>query len=142
MIDDDFESVFRKMIEQFMEAFGGMPEGNLRIRSWNGSTVNDPLDTQIEPIMDEPIVEKIDFGDNALILLEWQNESESPTVRVSGSTVVIQLGPERKEISVDVGFQVNQEKSNVSHRNGVLEISVTKTEVEDASGNDGFLRIE
>ena len=142
MIDDDFESVFRKMIEQFMEAFGGMPEGNLRIRSWNGSTVNDPLDTQIESMTDEPLVEKIDFGDNALILVEWQNESESPTVRVSGSTVVIQLGPERKEISVDVGFQVNQEKSNVSHRNGVLEISVTKTEVEDASGNDGFLRIE
>lgn len=142
MIDDDFESVFRKMLEQFMEAFGGMPEGSMRIRSWNGSMVNEPLDTQIEPMDDEPLIEKIDLGDSVLILVEWQNDSETLTVKVSGSIVTIQLGPERKEISVDVEFYVDQEKSNVSHRNGVLEISIVKADVEDTSGSSGFLKIE
>jgi hypothetical protein len=142
MIDDDFESVFRKMIEQFMEAFGGMPEGNMRIRSWNGSMVNESLDTQIEPMSDEPIVEKIDLGDSMLILIEWLNDYETPTVRVSGSIVTIQLSPERNEINVDVEFHVDLEKSNVSHRNGVLEISVAKLEGEVTDANDGFLKIE
>ena len=142
MIDDDFESVFRKMIEQFMEAFGGMPEGNLRIRSWNDSMVNEPLDTQIELKSDEPIVEKIDLDNSVLILIECRNDYETPTVRVSGTTVTIQLSPERKDINIDVGFHVDQETSNVSHRNGVLEISVVKTEGEDTGANDGFLKID
>ncbi|MHA1963807.1 MAG: hypothetical protein ACW97G_04410 [Candidatus Thorarchaeota archaeon] len=142
MIDDDFESVFRRMIEHFMEAFGGMPEGNMTIRSWNGSMVNEPLDRQVEPMREEPLVEKIDLGESVLILIEWQTESETPSVKVSGSTIVVQLGPERKEISVDVGFQIDLEKSNVSHRNGVIEISAVKTESDSTSSNDGFLKIE
>ena len=142
MIDDDFESVFRRMIEQFMEAFGGIPEGNMTIRSWNGSMVNEPLDTQVEPTANEPQVEKIDLGDSTLILIEGQNDSVNPSVKVTGSSIIVQLGPESKEIKIDVGFQIDLEKSNVSHRNGVIEISVVKIESEGSSGNDGFLKIE
>jgi HSP20 family molecular chaperone IbpA len=142
MIDDEFESVFRRMIEQFMEAFGGMPEGSMTFRSWNGSMVNEPLDRHVEPMIEEPLVEKIDLGDSFLILIEWQTDSETPTMKVSGSTIVVNLGAERNEINVDVGFQIDLEKSNVSHRNGVIEISVVKSESEDTSSDDGFLRIE
>lgn len=142
MIDDDFESVFRRMIEQFMEAFGGIPEGNMTIRSWNGSMVNEPLDSQVEPKVNEPQVEKIDLGDSTLILIEGPNDSLNPSVKVTGSSIVVQLGPESKEIKIDVGFQIDLEKSNVSHRNGVIEISVAKIESEGSSGNDGFLKIE
>ena len=142
MIDDDFESVFRRMIEQFMEAFGGIPEGNMTIRSWNGSMVNEPLDTQVEPTVNEPQVEKIDLGDSTLILIEGQNDSVNPSVKVTGSSIIVQLGPESKEIKIDVGFQIDLEKSNVSHRNGVIEISVVKIESEGNNGNDGFLKIE
>jgi len=127
MIDDDFESVFRKMIEQFMEAFGGMPEGNMTIRSWNGSIVNEPLDAQIESDRIEPLVEKIDLGDSVLILIEGPTDTETPIVKVSGSSIIVQFGAESKEINVDVGFQIDFEKSNVSHRNGVLEITAVKT---------------
>ena len=142
MIDDDFEILFRKMIEQFMESFGGMPEGSMTYRSWNGSMVNEPLDNQVEPKMNEAIVEMIDLGESVLILIEDPNDSENPSVKVTGSTIVVQLGPDRKDISVDVGFQIDLEKSNVSHRNGVIEISAAKTDSEDTSGNDGFLKIE
>ena len=142
MIDDDFESVFRRMIEQFMEAFGGIPEGDMTFRSWNGSIVNEPLDKHVEPKSDEPLVEKIDLGDSVLILIEGQNDFENPSVKVSGSTVVVQVGPERKMINVEVGFPIDLEKSNVSHRNGVIEISAIKNDSEGAASNDGFLKIE
>ncbi|MBY8997086.1 MAG: hypothetical protein KGD60_05095 [Candidatus Thorarchaeota archaeon] len=142
MIDDDFESVFRKMIEQLMESFGGLPEGNITIRSWNGSIVNEPLDRKIEPKSDEPLVEKIDLGESVLILIEGQNDVENPSVEVSGSTIVVQLGPAKKEINIEVGFQIDLEKSNVSHRNGVIEITATKNDNEGTGSNDGFLEIE
>ena len=142
MIDDDFESVFRKMIEQFMEAFGGMPEGNMTIRSWNGSIVNEPLDAQIESDRIEPLVEKIDLGDSVLILIEGPTDTETPIVKVSGSSIIVQFGAESKEINVDVGFQIDFEKSNVSHRNGVLEITAVKTEDGRKNSSDGFLKIE
>ena len=142
MIDDDFESVFRKMIEQFMESFGGIPEGNMTIRSWNGSIVNEPLDRKVEPKSVEPLVEKIDLGESVLILIEGQNDHENLSVKVSGPSIVVQIGPERTEINVEVGFPIDLEKSNVSHRNGVIEISAVKTESEDTGGNDGFLKIE
>jgi len=142
MIDDDFESVFRKMMEQFMEAFGRMPEGNMTFRSWNGSMVNEPLDSQVEPTRDEPLVEKIDLGNSVLILIEGQTDIENTPVKVSGTTIIVQLGSERKEVVVDVGFQIDLEKSNVSHRNGVIEISAVKTESEGTGSNDGILKIK
>lgn len=142
MIDDDFESVFRMMIEQFMEAFGGIPEGNMTLRSWNGSIVNESLDKQVEPKSDEPLVETIDLGESVLILIEGQNDLESPSVEVSGLTIVVQTGLERADINVEVGFQIDVEKSNVSHRNGVIEITAVKADSEGTVKNDGFLKIE
>ena len=75
-------------------------------------------------------------------MIEGQNDSVNPSVKVTGSSIIVQLGPESKEIKIDVGFQIDLEKSNVSHRNGVIEISVVKIESEGNSGNDGFLKIE
>jgi hypothetical protein len=142
MIDDDFESVFRKMIEHFMETFGEMPEGSMNVRVWNGSIVNEPIDAQIEHSDDEPLVEKIDLEEGALILIEWRDDIESPSVRVSGSTVYAQGAPEKKEVSVDVGFTIDIDRSKVSHRNGITEISVAKTDRLVKGKTDGFLNVE
>ena len=75
-------------------------------------------------------------------MIEGQNDHENLSVKVSGPSIVVQIGPERTEINVEVGFPIDLEKSNVSHRNGVIEISAVKTESEDTGGNDGFLKIE
>jgi hypothetical protein len=142
MIDDDFESVFRKMIEHFMETFGEMPEGNMNVRVWNDSIVNEPIDAQIEHDDDSPIVEKIDLEEGALILIEWRDDVNSPSVRVSDSTIFAQASPDKKEISVDVGFLIDTDRSKVSHRNGITEISVAKTDRVVKGKTDGFLNIE
>ena len=141
MIDDDFESVFRRMMEQFMEAFGNMPEDGLFIKSWNGSIVNEPMNSQIK-VNNEPQVEKIDLGDSVLILIESRDSMETPTVRVSGSEIFVQLTPEKEEISIDAGFLIDVEKSKLSYRNGIVEISAVKVEDKRIGSNEGFLRIE
>ena len=81
MIDDDFESVFRKMIEQVREAFESMPEGSGSYRSWSGSFVNEPLEKNIER-KNEPFVEKIDLGDSVLFIIEGQfDTANEPEVK-------------------------------------------------------------
>ena len=142
MIDDDFESMFRRMIEDFMETFGGIPGGSVKIRSWNGSIVNEPLETLIGPSMDEPRVEKIDLGDSMLILIEDQTVIETQQVKVSGSTISLQFSPEQKKLDIDVGFRINPDKSNATHRNGVLEITAVKASDESPSRKDGLIEIK
>jgi hypothetical protein len=130
------------MIEHFMETFGEMPEGNMDFRVWNGSIVNEPIDAQIEHNDDSPLVEKIDLEEGALILIDWRDDVDSPSVRISGSTVFAKASPEKKEISVDVGFLIDIDRSKVSHRNGITEISVAKTDRLVKGKTDGFLNVE
>ena len=139
MIDDDFESVFRRMIEQFMDAFGDMPEGSFSIRSWNGSTVNGPLETEIEPKKIEQEFEKIDLGDSVLFLIQGDFD-EDLKIRVDGKNIIVQMGLERADINLETDFHIDLEKSNVSYRNGVIEITAVKTENQNES--EGYLRIE
>ncbi|MGY5864786.1 MAG: hypothetical protein RTV41_09290 [Candidatus Thorarchaeota archaeon] len=139
MIDDDFESVFRKMMEQFREAFGSLPEGSGTFRSWSGSFVNEPFEQNIEQHEDEQQVEKIDLGDSVLFLIQGHFDSE-PEVKVEGDQITVKLGIGIPFIGLEPGFPVDLEKSNASYRNGVIEINVVKAESHQES--DGYLKIE
>lgn len=141
MIDDDVESEFKRMLEQFMKAFG-IPEGSMKIKSWNGSNVYEYPETEIQPVSEEPIVEKIDLGESTLILIDGLHDTDAPTIKVSGSKIIVQISPDKKEIDIEVGFQIDLAKSNVTNRNGVLEISVIKAEKIKSKNNSGFLKIE
>ncbi len=141
MIDDDFESVVRRMLEQFMETFDAFPEGNVTIRSWTGSFGNEPLEPEIEPKSDEPIVEKIDLGDSVIFLIQGHfDPSVEPKVKVDGENITVKLGHETQDINLEPGFPIDLEKSNISYRNGVLEIVAIRAENHDES--DGYLKIK
>jgi len=141
MIDDDFESVVRRMIEQFMETFDTFPEGNVTIRSWTGSFANEPLASEIEPKSDEPIIEKIDLGDSVIFLIQGHfDNSVEPVVKVDGENLRIKLGFETQDITLQPGFPIDLEKSDISFRNGVLEIVAIRAENHDES--DGYLKIK
>jgi HSP20 family molecular chaperone IbpA len=142
MIDDDFESVFRRMIDQFMESFGAMPKGSIRVRSWNDSFVDETPKTQIDPMSDEPLVEKIDLEDGDLIVIDRLNDVEDFKVKVAESKIFVQHSPDRKEITIEVGFPIDLEKSTASYRNGVLEITAIKANTNVKNISDGFLRID
>ncbi len=141
MIEDDFESVLRKMLEQFMEAFDTFSEGNGTIKSWTGSFVNEPLESTIEPMNNEPNVEKIDLGDSILFLIQGHFDSAvEPRVKVEGQNIIVTFGSETKDIQVESGFPIDLEKSNVSYRNGVIEITAVKAE--NYNESEGYLKIE
>ena len=139
MIDDDFESVFRRMMEQFREAFGSLPESSGTFRTWSGSFVNEPLDQNVEQSNDEPHVEKIDLGDSILFIIQGYFESE-PEVNVEGEKITVKLGIGIPHVGLEPGFPIDLEKSNASYRNGVIEINVVKADSHQES--DGYLKIE
>ncbi|MHA3962811.1 MAG: hypothetical protein AM325_004650 [Candidatus Thorarchaeota archaeon SMTZ1-45] len=141
MIDDDFESVFKRMIEELMGTFG-MPMDNIRLRSWNDSFVDEPPEVQIDSMSDEPLVEKIDLGDGVLIVIDGLNDLEDPKVKVAESTIFVQPGLGKKEVTIEVGFPIDLEKSTASHRNGVIEITAVKANSNIKNISDGFLRIK
>ena len=141
MIDDDFEAVFRRMMEQFREAFGNLPEGSFTIRSWDGSIVDRPLEPTIEQRSDEPQVEKIDLGDSVLFVIQGHFGSDfEPEVKVIGEELIVRVGLDTPDIHLHPRFNVDRERSTVSYRNGVIEITVVKSENPEA--NEGLLRIE
>ena len=141
MIDDDFESVVRRMLEQFMETFGTFPEGDVTIRSWTGSFSSEPHEPEIEPKNDEPIVEKIDLGDSVIFLIQGHfDTSAEPVVKVDGENITVKFGLGTQDINIQPGFPIDLEKSNISYRNGVLEIVAIRAENHDES--DGYLKIK
>ena len=141
MIDDDIESVVRKMIEQFTETFGTFPEGNVTIRSWTGSFVNEPLESEIKPKGDEPIVEKIDLGDSVIFLIQGHfDTSVEPVVKVDGENITVKLDNETQSMNLEPGFLIDLEKSNISNRNGVIEIVVFRAENQEESR--GYLKLD
>ncbi len=141
MIDDDFESVFKRMIEEFMGTFG-MPEGSIRIRSWNDSFVDETPEAQINLKSEEPLVEKIDLEDGVLVVIDGLNNLEDPKVKVTESTIFVQPGLDSREIMIEVGFPIDLEKSTASHRNGIMEITAVKANSNIERSSDGFLKIE
>ncbi|MFW9926024.1 MAG: hypothetical protein ACFFDM_04570 [Candidatus Thorarchaeota archaeon] len=139
MIDDDFESVFREMMEQFMKAFGSFPEGNGIFRSWSGSFITEPFDSEIEPRKNEPNVEKIELGDSVIFLIQGHFDFD-PTVKVDGKKITVKTGSEYEDVVLETDFLVDIKRSKMSYRNGVIEITAMKTE--SLSESEGYLKIE
>ena len=74
--------------------------------------------TKIDQIRDE--LEKIEFEDKVLLLLDNISDTEEPIVRVQGKRIVIEAWRDEPIIMEDVvDFYADPEKSSISLTNGV-----------------------
>jgi HSP20 family molecular chaperone IbpA len=143
MIDDEFESVFRRLFESLMNSMGTMPEGETTIRYWTNSGTNNPglVSFPGTDIVNEPQAEIIDLDDKVLFLVEVGFEDELIDVKVEERTLKIFNQVEGKETEFNLDFDVDIEQSKSSCRNGILEIELKKAE-DIESPNEGYLRID
>jgi HSP20 family molecular chaperone IbpA len=142
MIDDDFESAIRRMFESIMGSLNTFPEGSESFSFFSGSTVNgskNEIDLSEER---EPEIEQIDLEDQMLILVEIGFTDGEYSVRVDDRNLIITYGLENKEKRVTLDFDVDFEKSKVTSRNGVMEISLVKSKKDDSGLRSGYLKIE
>ena len=141
MIDDDFNDMVRRMLEQF---FGGSinsgPGGRAEFGFSTEGFRRNELGFNAEQKAANPSVEKIDLGDRFLVIIEGYAESASPEVKVRGREIVV--GPD--DIKIELPYAIDLEKSSISFRNGIIEMVMIKSDHHENSSdmNEGILKTE
>jgi HSP20 family molecular chaperone IbpA len=141
MIDDDFESVFRRMFEHLMKSMGPISDGEGTISYWSGSTIGNSDVGGMYPPSNEVNAEVIDLEDRVLFLVEMENDGTLVDVKVEKRTLRVNDQIEGNERVFDLDFDVDIDNSRVSLRNGILEIALKKATSDDGP-KEGYLRIE
>ncbi|TFG33345.1 hypothetical protein EU527_08265 [Candidatus Thorarchaeota archaeon] len=132
MIDDEFETVFRRMIEHLMGAMGEIPDGNTTIRYWTSSNFGFPNAIEETPDKNEETdAEVIQLDDKVLVIINLGTAGFVPSVRVEEKNLIITNEIEDKETILNLDFLVDVENSHASYRNGILEVELK--EVKDGS---------
>jgi len=135
LIDDEFESVFRKMIEHLMGTMGQMPEGNTTVRYWTSSNFGFPNAIEETPGNDEePDAEIIELEDSVLVIIDLGSAGFVPSVRVEDKSLIVTNELEDKETILNLDFFVDVQNSVASYRNGILEV-----ELKEAKNGSGVI---
>jgi HSP20 family molecular chaperone IbpA len=142
MIDDDFESVVRRMFESIFGSIGTFQEGSGFFNYFSDSAVKES--DRLSELTDEKELdmERIDLEDQVLFLVTMDFDDSESSARVAENTLIVAYGPENKEIRADLDFDVDIEKSHVSKRNGVVEISLKKAKKDGSGLKNGYLKID
>ncbi|MBS3794497.1 MAG: hypothetical protein KGY80_06355 [Candidatus Thorarchaeota archaeon] len=142
---DEFDALFRKMLRQFFSgspAFGRMMGETHRIspQAEQGTTPR-----MAESDEKEHRIERIDLDDRVIIVIDNCKNSDNPEAHIEGREVEVTLGEAASHgHEFEVPFAVDVEESKMTFRNGVVEITLVKSEKEDASSdfNEGLLKPE
>ncbi|MHA1960109.1 MAG: Hsp20/alpha crystallin family protein [Candidatus Thorarchaeota archaeon] len=144
LIDDDFEKIFRQVIERF---FGGSidtdGEGSVRFGFGQIPQGHRQSDVEFQESSISPTVEKVEQGNGLLVIVRDLSKFETPKARIEKGRLVIEAIEEQKELSFEIPFAVDVERSSYSFRNGVIEVELSRAnEDEDAQvRSSGFLKI-
>lgn len=139
MIDDDFESVFRRVFESLLGSLGTLPEGSTSYSYFTGSMMDED-DNEFNQEK-EPDVERIDLDDEVLFLVSIGYEDSEFSVKISARTMIISFDVVDKNIKVDLDFDVDIDNSSVSSRNGIMEISLKIAAKNNSGAREGYLRM-
>jgi hypothetical protein len=143
MIDDDeFQKIFRRMIEQFFGTFGMQPGGSATDRLWDS-----PSDELNEIPLDMPLegdrIERIDLGDTVILVMDNCAIEEGFQVTVKGRVATISYSPDNLVQTFEAPFVIDANQSFISCRNGVAEIRLEKNESNRESDDiERLLRFE
>jgi HSP20 family molecular chaperone IbpA len=143
MIDDDeFQKIFRRMIEQFFGTFGMQPGGSGIDKIWD--TPSDEMDElPLDMPHEGPRVERIDLEDSVILVMDECLMKEELQVSVRGEVAVLSYSPMNFFQQFETPFIIDADRSRVSCRNGVAEIRLEKDESTLKSDNiERILEIE
>lgn len=133
MIDDEFEKIFRRMIEQFFGTFG-TPNGGTGVdKMWE--THSDETAIPLGVPNEGPRIERIDLEDSVILVMEECLMMDELQVSVRGNLATVSYIPRNLFQQFETPFIIDAERSFVSCRNGVAEIRLEKDEGNKESDN-------
>lgn len=141
MIDDEFDTVLRRLFESLMNSMGQMTDGETTVRYWTSSGLGGPGMFDIPPAETDIEAEVIDLEDKVLFLIEVGTEDEIIDVKVEGRTLKVFNQVDGNETIFDLDFDVDIDNSRTSCRNGILEIELKKA-LDTDGPREGYLKID
>ncbi|MHA2433080.1 MAG: hypothetical protein ACXADO_07630 [Candidatus Thorarchaeota archaeon] len=133
MIDnDEFQKMFRKMLEQFFGTFGMPNDGNSIGGLWDEQTQG-IRETEMELTHQGSHIERIELDDVVILVVDGCTSDDEMTVRVSSNKATLTIGSRTTEH--ETPFRIDPKNSSVSCRNGVAEVKLAKAD-ENSSTED------
>ena len=139
MIDDDFDKLVRNMLERlFGNSFGMVPgENGIQMRVGSEDSLTSEMNRG-----QNLIVDKIDLGDEFLVIIDAPVSVESPLAIIKGRRLEIRVNElVRRGVVIEIPFEVDIEKSSISNQNGVIEARLVRASDKITSRNEGTLRV-
>ncbi|MCK5152158.1 MAG: hypothetical protein KAQ65_09965 [Candidatus Thorarchaeota archaeon] len=139
MIDDDFDKLVRNMLERlFGNSFGMVPgENGIQMRVGSEDSLTSEMNRG-----QNLIVDKIDLGDEFLVIIDVPVSVESPLAIIKDRRLEIRVSElVRRGVVIEIPFEVDIEKSSISNQNGVIEARLVRTSDKITSRNEGTLRV-
>ena len=139
MIDDDFDKLVRNMLERlFGNSFGMVPgENGIQMRVESEDSLTSEMNRG-----QNLIVDKIDLGDEFLVIIDAPVSVESPLAIIKDRRLEIRVSElVRRGVVIEIPFEVDIEKSSISNQNGVIEARLVRTSDKITSRNEGTLRV-
>ncbi|MFX1603277.1 MAG: hypothetical protein ACFFCK_07305 [Promethearchaeota archaeon] len=134
MIDDDeFQKIFRKMMEQFFGTFG-VPNGSNGIGGFWEEQAEDLHESEIDLTDQGSHIERIELDDVVILVIGGCSSDDDIAVRVLGSNASLTIGSSTTEH--ETPFQIDPEKSVVSCRNGIAEVKLVKADESSSVNNE------
>ena len=139
MIDDDFDKLVRNMLERlFGNSFGMVPgENGIQMRVGSEDSLTSEMNRG-----QNLIVDKIDLGDEFLVIIDAPVSVESPLAIIKDHRLEIRVNElVRRGVVIEIPFEVDIEKSSISNQNGVIEARLVRASDKITSRNEGTLRV-
>ncbi len=126
MIDDDFETMVRKMFEQFFESMPFGLETDSTVRFGTSRTQDDEELSVPQAPSEDPHVERIDLDDRVIFILDGIVSDSKPTVRLTRRDVIVSSTDKAEIARLEIPFDADVRESTASFRNSVLEIQLVR----------------
>lgn len=126
MIDDDFDKIVRNMFEQFFgNSFRISPAESRHSIRFDSNAPATPSTTKEE----DAFVDMIDFEREIMIIIETAEHIENPVAKVSEDMLRLKVNPgSLRVIEIKIPSPVDLQTSTLSYNNGVIEITLAKTD--------------
>jgi HSP20 family molecular chaperone IbpA len=133
MIDDEFEKIFRRMVEQFFGTFGTPSGGSGIDHIWDEHSDENAITLDVPN--EGPRVERIDLEESVILIMDQCLMKEELQVSVRGNVATLSYSPSNLFQQFETPFVIDAERSMVSCRNGIAEIRLEKDEWNIESDN-------
>ncbi len=133
MIDDDFDKMMRRMLEEIFGKTIPMGPNEARMRFRISRTDNESV---IETREEDLRVEKIELDDRIIIVVDGLTNDLEPIAEIEGRQLKLKFNSrQHNDLVEELPYPIDSEKSSMSFNHGIIELELVEADNEDTSSD-------